>query len=53
MHPIERHLQERNLHTAWALAGDWSADDQDRLADLVVERFIRQSQEEPCTNPSH
>ncbi|MCS6287733.1 MAG: hypothetical protein H8K10_02005 [Nitrospira sp.] len=42
MHQIEQQLQERNLHTAWALAGSWSAEHQDRLAELVVERIIRQ-----------
>lgn len=53
MHAIEQQLADRNLQTAWALAGSWSADHQDRLAELVVDRFIRQPQEEPCTNPSH
>lgn len=53
MHPIEQQMQERNLKTAWALAGDWSRDHQDRLAELVVERFIRHTKENPCTNLSH
>lgn len=44
MHQIDQQLQDRNLKTAWALAGDWSRDHQDRLAELVVERFIRQSE---------
>lgn len=42
MHAIEQQLADRNLQTAWALAGSWSADHQERLAELVVERFIRQ-----------
>jgi len=46
MHAIEQQLQDRNLQTAWALAGGWSADHQDRLAELVVERFIRQPEPE-------
>lgn len=41
MHTIEQQLYERNLHVAWALAGDWSLEHQERLAELVVERFIR------------
>lgn len=45
MHPIEQQMQDRNLQTAWALAGDWSRDHQDRLAELVVERFIRQPEQ--------
>ena len=46
MHPIEQQIHDRNLQTAWALAGNWSADHQDRLAELVVERFIRQPERE-------
>lgn len=42
MHPIEQRIYDDNLRTAWALASGWSADEQDRLAELVVERFIRQ-----------
>lgn len=42
MHPIEQRIHDENLRTAWALADDWPADHQDRLAELVVERFIRQ-----------
>lgn len=42
MHPIEQRIHDDNLRTAWALAGDWPAEHQDRLAELVVERFIRQ-----------
>lgn len=53
MHPIEQQIHDRNLQTAWALAGNWSAEHQERLAELVVERFIRQTQEDPCTNLSH
>lgn len=41
MHAIEQQLERRNLETAWALAGDWSPEHQDRLAELVVERIIR------------
>lgn len=46
MHQIERDLERRNLETAWALAGDWSPEHQDRLAELVVERIIRQPERE-------
>lgn len=38
----EQQIQDRNLQTAWALAAGWSREHQDRLAELVVERFIRQ-----------
>jgi len=47
MHPIEQRIYDENLRTAWALASGWSADEQDRLAELVVERFIRQPEPQP------
>lgn len=50
MHPIEQELQDRNLETAWAMAGNWSPAHQERIAELVVERFIHTTQEDPCTN---
>lgn len=53
MHPIEQQIHDRNLKTAWQLAGDWTRDHQDRLAELVVARFIRNPQEESCTNRHH
>lgn len=46
MHAIEQQLHDRNLEAAWALAGSWSADHQERLAELVVARFIRQPEPE-------
>ena len=46
MHQIEEQLQERNLQTALALSATWSREHQDRLADLIVERFIRQPERE-------
>ncbi len=49
MHAIEQQIQDRNLQTAWALAGGWSTDHQDRLAELVVERFIRQPESSNST----
>lgn len=51
MHTIEAALYVRNLQTAWLLAGDWSLDHQERLAELVVERFIRPQPELPCSTP--
>lgn len=42
MHQIEQQLQDRNLEAAWQLAGGWAPEHQDHLADLIVERFIRQ-----------
>lgn len=47
MHQIESRLYDRNLQTAWAMAGDWSLEHQERLAELVVERFIRPQPEPP------
>lgn len=46
MHAIEQQLERRNLETAWAMAGDWSPEHQDRLAELVVARIIRQPEAE-------
>lgn len=51
MHPIEQRIHDDNLRTAWALAGDWPAAHQDQLADLVVERFLRQPKQTVCTAP--
>jgi len=41
MHPIEQRIYDDNLRTAWAMAGDWPAEHQAQLADLVVDRFLR------------
>lgn len=42
MHPIEQRIHDENLRTAWALASEWPAEHQDRLTDLIVDRFLRQ-----------
>lgn len=39
-------LYERNLKTAWAMAGEWEPDDQERLAELIVAQFIRRPLQE-------
>lgn len=52
MDKIDQRLYDRNLQTAWLLAGDWPPEHQDRLAELVVERFIRTPADGEVTVPT-
>lgn len=52
MHQIEQRLYDRNLQAAWAMAGGWSLAHQERLAELVVERFIRTPAEAAAPVPT-
>ena len=49
MDRIDQRLYDRNLQTAWLLAGDWPLEHQERLAELVVDRFIRTPDEGEST----
>ncbi len=51
MHPIEQELHRRNLETAWGLAASWPVGEQERLAELVVEEFIRRP--DPSAERTH